>query len=107
MTELAIVCGTLVLLSAFASVFYLSHQLAGTNRQLLDSNHRILDSALAINSDEREYMRIRFEADVGKAVPSEPRRRHVAPPVAVGEPGISIPLDPNTGEPLPVQHYNG
>lgn len=101
MIELAIVCGTLVLCSAFASVFYLSQRLAQTNRDLLDFNRRTLDCALAISVDERERMRIEREAPQSGSfrthVPAYARnpRSQQAPPM-----DVEIPVDPNTGEPL-------
>lgn len=99
MIELAIVCGTLVLCSAFASVFYLSNQLAITNRHLLDFNKHTLDCALAINVDERERMRIE------RAVPSAPFKvRPETYPTPFRQPpppmDVEIPVDPNTGEPV-------
>jgi hypothetical protein len=63
MIELAIVCGTLVLLLSLAAVFYLAKSLADTNKQVLGFASKTLDSALAINADAREFNRARIEAE--------------------------------------------
>lgn len=111
MIELAIVCATIVLCSAFASVFYLSLRLARTNEVLCDAYQRTLDHALAINVDEREYMAMRFEADMGRAVARKPGyfKTHVAVPPSddLNSPGITVPLDPETGEPMQTRTYTG
>lgn len=60
---LAIVCGTFVLLGAFGLIFYLVRWLANTSQHQSTQNVEVMRHALAINSDCREFERIRFSRD--------------------------------------------
>jgi len=66
-----------------------------------------LDHALAISADNRSFMRDRFDRDLGLAKTKQPPRIPVGHSTDTDIPGITIPVDPETGAPIPVQTYTG